>query len=348
MREPLEVDGGRGETLPQSSVVDDELRRLIEEMEIRTAIIGCGGGGSNTVSRLSQVGVGEATLVAANSDARHLLSIRAPIRLILGKETTRGLGAGSIPQVGRRAAEEARDEIRRYIEGCKIVFVTAGMGGGTGTGAAPYVAEMARRNGSLVIGVVTLPFRSEGKARMDNAMRGLEELKRHRDTTITIYNDQLLKLVPRLPLEVAFKVADEVLMQSIKGINDIVSRPGLVNVDFNDISSIMRNGGMATIGMGESEERKDRAYKAVEDALASPLLGDIDLSSARGALVRVQGGPDMSISEAESAAKMVSDRINPRARMIWGCSVEPELEGKMNVMVVITGVTSPYPPQKVR
>ncbi|HPT73613.1 MAG TPA: cell division protein FtsZ, partial [Methanomassiliicoccaceae archaeon] len=279
---------------------------------------------------------------------RHLLSIRAPIRLILGKETTRGLGAGSIPQVGRRAAEEARDEIRRYIEGCKIVFVTAGMGGGTGTGAAPYVAEMARRNGSLVIGVVTLPFRSEGKVRMDNAMRGLEELKRHCDTTITIYNDQLLKLVPRLPLEVAFKVADEVLMQSIKGINDIVSRPGLVNVDFNDISSIMRNGGMATIGMGESEERKDRAYKAVEDALASPLLGDIDLSSARGALVRVQGGADMSISEAESAAKMVSDRINPRARMIWGCSVEPELEGKMNVMVVITGVTSPYPPQKVR
>jgi len=340
------MSGAEGSS--QSSAADEELRQLIEDMEVRTAIIGCGGGGSNTVGRLTQVGVGKATLVAANSDARHLLSIKAPVRIILGKETTRGLGAGSIPKVGRLAAEEARNDIEKHIEGCTIVFVTAGMGGGTGTGAAPYVAEMARRKGSLVIGVVTLPFRAEGKIRMDNALRGLEEMSRYCDTTITIHNDQLLKLVPKLPLEVAFKVADEVLMQSIKGINDIITRPGLVNVDFNDISSIMRNGGMATIGLGESDEPKDRVSISVEDALASPLLGEIDLSTARGALVRVQGGPDMTIAEAERAAQLISDRVNPRARIIWGCSVEPELEGKMKVMVVITGVTSPHPSLKGR
>ena len=346
MRSPLDMSGAEGSS--QSSAADEELRQLIEDMEVRTAIIGCGGGGSNTVGRLTQVGVGKATLVAANSDARHLLSIKAPVRIILGKETTRGLGAGSIPKVGRLAAEEARNDIEKHIEGCTIVFVTAGMGGGTGTGAAPYVAEMARRKGSLVIGVVTLPFRAEGKIRMDNALRGLEEMSRYCDTTITIHNDQLLKLVPKLPLEVAFKVADEVLMQSIKGINDIITRPGLVNVDFNDISSIMRNGGMATIGLGESDEPKDRVSISVEDALASPLLGEIDLSTARGALVRVQGGPDMTIAEAERAAQLISDRVNPRARIIWGCSVEPELEGKMKVMVVITGVTSPHPSLKGR
>ena len=346
MRSPLDMSGA--EDSSQSSAADEELRQLIEDMEVRTAIIGCGGGGSNTVGRLAQVGVGKATLVAANSDARHLLSIKAPVRIILGKETTRGLGAGSIPKVGRLAAEEARNDIEKHIEGCTIVFVTAGMGGGTGTGAAPYVAEMARRKGSLVIGVVTLPFRAEGRIRMDNALRGLEEMSRYCDTTITIHNDQLLKLVPKLPLEVAFKVADEVLMQSIKGINDIITRPGLVNVDFNDISSIMRNGGMATIGLGESDEPKDRVSISVEDALASPLLGEIDLSTARGALVRVQGGPDMTIAEAERAAQLISDRVNPRARIIWGCSVEPELEGKMKVMVVITGVTSPHPSLKGR
>ncbi|NLI74284.1 MAG: cell division protein FtsZ [Euryarchaeota archaeon] len=338
--------GSEDESFQLSSAVDEELRQLIKEMEIRTSIIGCGGGGSNAVGRLAQVGVGDAILVAANSDAKHLLGIRAPYRLLLGKETTRGLGAGSIPQVGKYAAEEARDEIRRYIDGCKVVFVTAGMGGGTGTGAAPYVAEMARRNGSLVIGVVTLPFKAEGKLRMNNALRGLEELRRHCDTTITILNDQLLKLVPKLPLEVAFKVADEVLMQSIKGINDVVAKPGLVNVDFNDVSSVMRNGGMATIGLGESDDPRDRVQIAVEDALASPLLGEIELSNARGALVRVQGGPDMTIGEAEKAAKMISDRISPRARIIWGCSVEPELEGMMKVMLVITGVTSPHLSEK--
>lgn len=324
------------------SVDDEELRKLVEEIKINISIVGCGGGGSNTINRLCNAGVAGATLVAANSDARHLLNILSPNKILLGKATTRGLGAGAIPEVGRQSAEEAQNDIRPYIQGRQIVFVTAGMGGGTGTGSAPYVAEMAKRSGSLVIGVVTMPFHAEGRVRMDNARRGLERLQEHCDTTIVILNDLLLKLVPKLPLEAAFKVADEVLMHSIKGITETVTKPGLVNVDFNDIAIITRNGGIAMIGMGESDDAHERVDLAVEEALNSPLLGEIDLTAARGALIRVQGGPDMSLGEAEKAAEMIGERINPRARIIWGCSVEPELKGKVRIMVVITGVRSPF------
>jgi len=330
--------------LGEACAEDEELRKLVEELRIRVSIIGCGGGGSNTVSRLAHSGVAGADLVAANSDARHLLSIAAPNKILLGRLTTKGLGAGAIPEVGRQSAEEAQNELRAWLEGRQMVFVTAGMGGGTGTGSAPYVAEMARRSGSLVIGVVTLPFHAEGRLRMENALKGLERLQEYCDTTLVVLNEQLLKMVPKLPLEAAFKVADEVLMQSIKSLTETVTKPGLVNIDFNDIQTIMRNGGLAMIGMGESDERGERVQIAVEEALGSPLLGAIDLHTARGALIRVQGGPDMSVSEAERAAEMVGSRINPRARIIWGCNVDPELEGTVRVMVVITGVSSPFAP----
>jgi cell division protein FtsZ len=323
------------------SAEDEELKQLVESIRIRISIIGCGGGGSNTINRLTHSGVAGADLVAANSDARHLLNITAPHKILLGKLTTRGLGAGAIPDVGRQSAEEAANDLRAFIDQRQIVFVTAGMGGGTGTGSAPVVAEMAKRSGALVLGVVTVPFKSEGKMRMENARKGLEKLAENCDTTIVIQNDQLLKMVPKLPLEAAFKVADEVLMQSIKGITEVVTKPGLVNVDFNDINTIMKNGGMAMIGMGESENGSDRAKEAVEEALNSPLLGDIDMKEARGAMVRVQGGPDMTVSEAEQCAELVGGRISSRARLIWGCSIEPELKGKIRVMAVITGVKSP-------
>jgi len=291
----IEVAKGAGASdAPVPSDADEELRRLVEETQIRTTIFGCGGGGSNTVGRLSGVGVEGATLVAANSDARHLLNVRSPNKVLLGKLTTRGLGAGAIPDVGRRAAEEAREEIRPHLDGRQMIFVTAGMGGGTGTGSAPFVAEMARRSGSLVIGVVTMPFKAEGAVRMENAVAGLKNMMHYCDTTITVLNDQLLKLVPKMPIEAAFKVADEVLMQSIKGINETVTKPGLVNVDFNDISTIMRNGGVAMIGMGESTEPKERVDIAVREALDSPLLGEIDLGDRqRAALIRGRrAGPD--------------------------------------------------------
>jgi len=330
-----------GSDLGIDSVDDDDLRKLVESIRIGITIIGCGGGGSNTINRLTHSGIAGATLVAANSDARHLLAIQAPNKIILGKALTRGLGAGALPEVGRKAAEEAQEELRHYIDGSRIVFVTAGMGGGTGTGSAPYVAEMAKRSGALTMGIVTLPFKAEGRLRMENAQKGLRTLRESCDTTIVIPNDQLLKLVPRLPLEAAFKVADEVLMYGIKGITEIVTKPGLVNVDFNDINTIMKDGGTAMIGMGESNDGSERMQQAVKEAMGSPLLGMMDMTQAKGALIRVQGGPDMTVGEAEKAAEMVSSRLSPRARIIWGCSVEPEMEGKVSLLVVITGISSP-------
>lgn len=319
---------------------DEELLKLVQSLRIKISIIGCGGGGSNTIRRLGQAGVSGATLLACNSDARHLLSIQAPNKVLLGKGSTKGLGAGAIPEVGARAAEESEPELRKYVEGANIVFVTAGMGGGTGTGSAPVVAEMGKRYGALVIGVVTLPFKAEGRLRMENALKGLSKLQEQCDTTIVVQNEKLLELVPRLPIEAAFKVADEVLMQAIKGITEVLTKPGLVNVDFNDIMTITKNAGLAMIGLGESDSDEDRVDKAVSEAVSSPMLGEVDMREAKGALVRVIGGPDMTVTEAEKAAELVSSKVNPRARIIWGCSVDPESRGKVRVLVVITGVKS--------
>jgi cell division protein FtsZ len=322
---------------------DEELRKLVDQLRVKITIVGCGGGGSNTVRRLAQSDIKDVTLVAANSDARHLLSVHVPNKVLLGRTRTKGLGAGAIPEVGAAAAEESRDELNQYIDGRNIVFVTAGMGGGTGTGSAPVVAEMARMKGALVMGIVTMPFKAEGRVRTENAVRGLNRLREHCDTTIIIPNDRLLQLVPKLPLEAAFKVADEVLMQSIKGITEAITKPGLVNVDFNDMMTIMKNAGVAMIGLGEGTKddgRIEKVEKAVGEAMGSPLLGDIDTREARGALIRIVGGPDMTVSEAEKAAELVGARIRPDARIIWGCAVEPDMAGKVKVMVVVTGVKS--------
>jgi len=320
---------------------DAELARIVETLKVSVAIVGCGGGGSNTINRLSQEGVHGAALVAANTDAKHLLHVHAPHKILLGRQTTKGLGAGATPEVGERAAREAEEELLAYLKGVNIAFVTAGMGGGTGTGSSPYIARLAREQGALVIGVVTLPFKAEGKLRMENAVRGLERLRANCDTTAVIANDTLLQLVPNLPLEAAFRVADEVLMESIKGITEIITKPGLVNLDFNDINTIMRGGGVAMIGIGEAATKQakgERIDDAVGQALESPLLGDVDISGARGALIRVVGGPDMTVSEAERAAELVSSRVSPGARVIWGCTVEPDSQGRVKILLVLTGV----------
>jgi len=332
-----------GQAGSPSSQEDEELRQLVEQLRVNISIIGCGGGGSNTIRRLTESGITGTTLVAANSDARHLLSIQVPNKVLLGRSTTKGLGAGAIPEIGKQGAEEARTELAKYIDGRHIVFVTAGMGGGTGTGSAPIVAEMAKMKGALVMGVVTMPFKAEGRIRLENAVRGLNRLREHCDTTIVIPNDRLLQLVPKLPLEAAFKVADEVLMQSIKGITEVITKPGLVNVDFNDMLTIMRNGGVAMIGLGEGDSQDgklEKVERAVEEAMNSPLLGDIDTSEARGALIRVVGGSDMTVTEAEKVAELVGAKINPTARIIWGCAVDPAMNSRMRVMVVVTGVKS--------
>jgi cell division protein FtsZ len=321
---------------------DEEIAKIAAQLDVSIKIIGCGGGGSNTINRCVEAGISGAQLCAINTDAKHLLAIHAPKKILIGKNLTKGLGAGAIPQVGEAAAKENEREIRDFMQGANIVFVTAGMGGGTGTGSAHYAARMAKEQKALTIGVVTLPFKAEGELRMENALDGLERLRRICDTTIVIPNDRLLELVPKLPVDAAFKVADEVLMQTIRGLTEIITKPGLVNLDYSDILTVMNEGGVAFVGIGESEESdpEDRIEAAIEEALSSPLLGEIDLAQSKGALIRVVGGPDMTVSEAQKAAEVVGKRIAKHARLIWGCSIDPSLEGTVKILLIVTGARS--------
>ncbi len=318
---------------------DDELRKLVEQLKVNIKIVGCGGGGTNTITRLYNEGIAGATLIAANTDAPHLLHVKANRKILLGKRLTRGLGAGADPRIGEEAAKEADEELRNMLQRSDIVFVTSVMGGGTGTGSAPYVAQVAKEvnPGTLVIGIVTLPFSAEGKVRMEQALWGLDRLKKYCDTTIVIPNDKLLEIVPRLPLDQAFKVADEVLM----GLTEIITKPGLVNIDYADIKTVMADGGVAMIGIGESEGSTDRVQEAVNDAINSPLI-EADIRQAKGALVRIVGDPNMSVMEAQRAADLIQKQISPSAKLIWGASIDPELENKVKVLIVLTGVKSPY------
>jgi cell division protein FtsZ len=263
---------------------------------------------------------------------------RSPHKILIGRHLTRGLGAGALPQIGEEAAMETEEDIRNAVSGADIVFVTCGLGGGTGTGSAPVVAKAARESGALTIAVCTLPFGVEGAVRMENAQAGLARLRDVCDTVIVIPNDKLLEIAPRLPLAAAFRVADEILMRSIKGITEMITKPGLVNLDFADLRTIMKRGGVAMIGLGESDS-EDRARDSVLEALNSPLL-DIDISDATGALVNVVGGKDMTLAEAESVVEEIYNRINKDARIIWGTSVDPALDRTIRTMLVITGVRS--------
>ena len=322
---------------------DREIEDIARSIDLTIKVIGCGGAGSNTVDRCMKSGLRGAHLCAVNTDSKHLLKIKADKKVLIGKTLTKGLGAGARPEIGEKAALESEDEMRACVSGANITFVTAGMGGGTGTSAAQVASRLAKSSGSLTVGVVTLPFRSEGELRMENAMAGLSKLARVCDTTIVIPNDILLELVPRLPVEAAFNVADELLVQTISGLTEMLTESGLVNVDFADLKTILVEGGISLIGVGDSSVRSDeRLESAVSDALNCPLLGKMDLKSARGALVRIVGGPDMSIEEAAKAAEMVTGRINPSGRLIWGCSVRQEMEGRVRVLIIVTGAQSKY------
>jgi cell division protein FtsZ len=326
--------------IPMNDNTDAELIDLLQKLRTNIKIIGVGGGGSNTISRISEENISGAETYAANTDAQHLLATRAEHKILLGRRSTRGLGAGAIPQMGEAAAKEADVELRKALTDANIVFVTGGMGGGTGTGSAAVVAEMAKGMGALTIAVVTTPFKGEGKLRMENAEWGLERLRNAADTVIVVPNDKLLQLYPKLSLNAAFKVADDILTKAIKGITELITKPGLVNLDFNDLKTIMKGAGVAMIGMGESSgDPQDRAMEAIEAALNSPLL-EVDISTATGALVNVTGGPDMTIADAQMVAEEVHKRVSPNARIIWGAGVDPSLEHKMKVMVVMAGVKS--------
>lgn len=317
---------------------DGEIEKVMQSLITRIKVFGCGGAGSNTIARCTEEDLGDVELVALNTDAQHLLMARSPHKILIGRHLTRGLGAGALPQIGEEAAMETEEDIRGAVSGADIVFVTCGLGGGTGTGSAPVVAKAARESGALTIAVCTLPFGVEGAVRMENAEAGLARLRDVCDTVIVIPNDKLLEIAPRLPLAAAFRVADEILMRSIKGITEMITKPGLVNLDFADLRTIMKRGGVAMIGLGESDT-EDRARDSVLEALNSPLL-DIDISDATGALVNVVGGKDMTLAEAESVVEEIYNRINKDARIIWGTSVDPNLDRTIRTMLVITGVRS--------
>ncbi len=319
-------------------MVDKELEEVLAGLTTTIKVVGLGGAGTNTISRCIASDISGADLIAVNTDAQHLLLAEAPHKVLIGRHLTRGLGAGSLPQIGEEAAKESEQDIRNSLGRADMVFITCGLGGGTGTGSAPVVAQIAKESGALTIGVVTLPFSVEGLIRMENAEAGLRRLRDVCDTVIVIPNDKLLDIVPNLSLNAAFKVADEVLMRSIKGITEMITMPGLVNLDFADLKTVMKRGGVAMIGLGEAEG-ENKAINAVVEALNSPLL-EVDISEATGALVNVTGGEDMTISEAERVVEEIYSRVDPNARIIWGTTVDPSLKRNIRAMLVITGVKS--------
>lgn len=327
----------------QRTAEDIEIEKIASQLDVCIKLVGCGGAGCNTVNRCIEDGLSGIQMLAINTDAKHLLTVKSPKKILIGKVTTRGLGAGARPEIGEKAAMENELDIKEWLKGSQIVFITAGMGGGTGTSSSFVVGRVSKESRALTIGVVTLPFRSEGELRMENAMAGLSKLAKVCDTTIVIPNDTLIELVPNLPVQAAFKVADELLLQTIKGLTDMLTHAGLVNVDYADLNTILNEGGVSLIGVGDASGKPmERIEDAVEEALNSPLLGKIDLKDARGALIRVVGGPDMNIEEAAKAAEIITGRIKPEARLIWGCSVEPEMAGKVKIMLIVTGARSQY------
>ena len=319
---------------------DAELADVVEDLETKITVVGTGGAGGNTVTRMMEEGIHGAKLVAANTDAQHLADeVKADTKILMGRKRTGGRGAGSVPKIGEEAAQENIEDIQQSIDGSDMVFVTAGLGGGTGTGSAPVIAQAAQEQGALTISIVTIPFTAEGERRRANADAGLERLRAVSDTVIVVPNDRLLDYAPSMPLQDAFKICDRVLMRSVKGMTELITKPGLVNVDFADVRTIMENGGVAMIGLGESDS-ENKAQDSIRSALRSPLL-DVEFDGANSALVNVVGGPDMSIEEAEGVVEEIYDRIDPDARIIWGASVDQEHDGKMETMIVVTGVDSP-------
>jgi len=305
----------------------------------RIMVLGVGGAGNNTVSRLMESGNVSAECVAINTDMQHLTITHAKQKILIGEKLTRGLGSGGDPEVGRGAIEESAEQVAKVLESVDIAFVTAGMGGGTGTGASPIVARLAREKGAIVVGVVTMPFKIE-KGRIAYAIKGLTEMRRECDTVIIIDNNKLMRLVPQLPINEAFRVGDGVLANMIGGITETISSPSLINLDFADFRTIVKKGGVAVAGVGESDA-PNRAEEAVQRALSMPLL-DIDYTGAKGALIHVSGDEQMTIDEANRVGEIITQMMSDDALVIWGARVSPSLAGMLRVTLVMTGVRSRY------
>ncbi|MFA6888575.1 MAG: cell division protein FtsZ [Candidatus Woesearchaeota archaeon] len=302
-------------------------------------VIGCGGAGNNMVSWLYKKGIRGAEIFACNTDTQHLEITYADKKFLIGKELTRGLGCGGFPQRGTEAAQESIQEIKEAVRSADMVFVCAGMGGGTGTGSAPVVARASKDIGAIVIGTVTMPFKIE-RARVDKAEFGLQQLRDVCDTVIVIDNNRLVQIAGNLPVQQAFAVANELIATMIKGIVETIAVPSLVNLDFADVKSIMSNGGVAAIGVGASDTN-NRVEEAVKGALSNPLL-EISYEGATGALIHVHGGPDMTLEEVERIGELVTESMDEDANCIWGARVSEEMKGKITVMTIMTGVKSPW------
>src|SRR3989339_2171342 len=302
-------------------------------------VIGVGGAGNNMVGWLYKKGIKGAEIIACNTDKQHLSIIDADRKFLIGKGVTRGLGCGGFPEKGAEAAKESMNELKESLKGADMVFVCAGMGGGTGTGAAPVVAQLAKDTGAIVIGTVTMPFKIE-RARVDKAEFGLQQLRQVTDTVIVIDNNRLVQIAGNLPIQQAFAVANELVATMIKGIVEIIAVPSLVNLDYADVKAIMTNGGVSVVGVGESDGER-RVEEATKRALTNPLL-DVSYKGATGALIHVTGGPDMTLDEVNRCGELVTESLDADANCIWGARVDDVMKGKVRVMTIITGVQSPY------
>ena len=313
-------------------------------------VVGVGGGGSNAVNRMIEEGLGGVEFIAINTDSQALMLSNARNRIRIGEKLTRGLGAGGNPEIGKKAAEESADELYEVLRGADMVFITCGMGGGTGTGAAPVLAQVAKELGALTIGVVTRPFTFEGAKRIQTAELGIEELKSKVDTLIVIPNDRLLQIMDKkTPLNEAFRMADDVLRQGIQGISEVITVPGLINLDFADVRAIMSEGGAALMAVGQASG-DDRARKAAEMAVSSQLL-DVTIDGARGILFNITGGPDMSLFEVNEAAAIIKETAHPEVQLIFGAVIDENMREQVRITVVATGFERPSslsarPPQR--
>jgi cell division protein FtsZ len=313
--------------------------RLEEEKPLNTIIkvVGVGGAGCNAVNRMIATGMEGVEFIVCNTDAQQLRESLAPVKIQIGNKLTRGLGAGADPDIGREAANEDRDKIQKALKGADMVFITAGMGGGTGTGAAPIVAEVAKEHSALVLGVVTKPFRVEGRKRAERAEEGIRNLKEKVDTLITIPNDLLLKIIDRrTPIDDAFKLADDILRQGVQGISDLIMITGLVNVDFADVKTVMKETGDALMGVGLGSG-ENKALEATQMAINSPLLEESSIEGARAVLINIAGGNDLSLHEVNEVTDLITRQVDPEANIIFGTTIDPILNEKVRVTVIATG-----------
>jgi len=336
-----------GEGITMQDIVNEALERDEQEQkqmddvdgfgDPRIVIVGCGGAGNNTVNRLYNIGVDGAETIAINTDKQHLKMIEADTKILVGKSLTNGLGAGGDPSMGERATEMAQGTIKEVLGDADLVFVTAGMGGGTGTGAAPVVSDIAKDQGAIVVGMVSTPFNVE-RARTVKAEEGLERLRDEADSIIVLDNNRLLDYVPNLPIGKAFSVMDQIIAETVKGISETITQPSLINLDYADMTSIMNQGGVAVMLVGETQD-KNKTEEVVKDAMNHPLL-DVDYRGASGGLVHITGGPDLTLQEAEGIAQNITDRLEASANVIWGARIQEEYKGKVRVMAIMTGVKS--------